>query len=432
MDKVPHGPMEKFSFIFPEEIRDIIKKKNDDLKKSKTREDGTTVKEDHYANFFRPRHSDNIITNFIYEAYSKLGWKKFISLTQKHIAERLSSVDLSSNQELIEYLSIVGNETIVPYEISHNSNDEFLHLIEKGKNGDNEAVIMVISNFFVSSVLGLRSMNYSRGFGERGKNLPYKTYLLSRTGMECIWKPDLISPPYERLFDSRKLFKNTNYEGAIKTVEEWLKEYETVASNEARALAYQILGTSLYNLSSSDDEKGKDGQLKGIEYLKKCIRTGEADLSVYYSLYDKLKESSSEDALGYLKTAFAQNYAKAVIEVASLYLDGTCVFDDVTAETLLKKINYIIEHERRNDVDDVGKCLYLHGKFYKKHGNETKANEYFEAASKRGNERARQEITRKNVTKGTLFRRLLIIKRTLLLCKFLYRQQLHGSFYISE
>lgn len=392
LDKIPNGHMEVFSFIFPEKIRGIIKKKNDDLK---AREDGTTVKEDHYANFFRLRHSDNSITNFIYEAYSNLGWKSFINLIQKHIAEQLSSLDLCSNQELVEYLSFVGNETIVPYEISHNSNDEFLHLIEKGKNGDNEALIMVISNFFVSSVLGLRSMNYDRGI-KGSKNLPYKTYLLSRTGMECIWRADLISPPYERLFNSRKLFENTNYEDAIKTVEEWLKEYEKAASNEARALAYQILGTSLYNLSSSsDDEKGKDGQSKGIEYLKKCIRTGEADLSVYYSLYDKLKESSPEDALGYLKTAFAQNYAKAVIEVTSLYLDGTCVFDDVTAETLLKKINYIIEHERRNDVDDVGKCLYFHGRFAKKRGDEAKANEYFEAASKRGNERARQEITRK-------------------------------------
>lgn len=395
LDKVPRGHMERFSFIFPEEICDIIKKKNDDLKQIKTRENGTTVKEDHYANFFRPRHSDNIITNFIYEAYSKLGWKKFIILIQKHIAEQLSSLDLCSNQELIEYLSIVGIETIVPYEISHNSNDEFLHLIEKGKKGDNEAVITVVSNFFVSSVLGLRSMNYPRGHGERGKNLPYKTYLLSRTGMERIWKPDLISPPYERLFDSRRLFENGNYEGAIKTVEEWLREYEKVASNEARALAYQILGTSLYNHSSSDDEKGKDGQLKGIEYLKKCISTDEADLYVFYSLYDKLKESSLEDAIRYLKTAFAQNYAKAVIEVASLYLDGTYVFDDVTEDTLLKKINYVIEHERRNDVDDVGKCLYLHGRFAKSHGNEAKANEDFEAASKRGNERARQEITRK-------------------------------------
>lgn len=393
LGKIPHGYEEVFSFILPKEILELIKQKDDSLKLAKRSKKGTTGEENHYAHFLQLKYNDNIITNFIYEIYSELGWKKFINLTQEHIAKKLTVKDLHANQELLEYLSIVGNETIVPNEISPKSNEEFLHLIEKGKSGNNDAIILVISNFFISSILGLRSMSYkSDGFG---KNPSFKTYLLSRTGMECIWNPDLISPPYERLFDSRRLFENTNYEGAIKTVEEWLKEYETVASNEARALAYQILGTSLYNLFSSDDEKGKDGQSKGIEYLNKCIRTGEADLSVYYSLYDKLKESSPEDALGYLKTAFAQNYAKAVIEVTSLYLDGTCVFDDVTAETLLKKINYIIEHERRNDVDDVGKCLYLHGRFAKKRGDEEKANKYYEAASKRGNERARQEIARK-------------------------------------
>lgn len=393
LGKIPHGYEEVFSFILPKEILELIKQKDDSLKLAKRNKKGTTGEENHYAHFLQLKYNDNIITNFIYEIYSELGWKKFINLTQEHIAKKLTVKDLHANQELLEYLSIVGNETIVPNEISPKSNEEFLHLIEKGKSGNNDAIILVISNFFISSILGLRSMSYkSDGFG---KNPSFKTYLLSRTGMECIWNPDLISPPYERLFDSRRLFENTNYEGAIKTVEEWLKEYETVASNEARALAYQILGTSLYNLFSSDDEKGKDGQSKGIEYLKKCIRTGEADLSVCYSLYDKLKESSPEDALGYLKTAFAQNYAKAVIEVTSLYLDGTCVFDDVTAETLLKKINYIIEHERRNDVDDVGKCLYLHGRFAKKRGDEEKANKYYEAASKRGNERARQEIARK-------------------------------------
>lgn len=392
LDKVPHGYEAVLSFIFPWEILELIKKKDDGLKIAKRNEKGTTGKENHFAHFLQLKYNDNIITNFIYEIYLELGWKKFISLIQEHIATKLTNKDLIINQELLEYLSIVGDETIVPSEISPKSNEEFLRLIEKGKNGNNDAIILVISNFFISSILGLRSMSYKNdGFG---KNPSFKTYLLSRTGMECIWKPDLISPPYERLFDSRRLFDNTNYEGAIKTVEEWLKEYDTVASNEARALAYQILGTSLYNLSSSDDEKGKDGQEKGIEHLKKCINTGEADPSVFYSLYDKLKENSLDDAIGYLKTAFAQNYAKAVIEVASLYLDGACVFDDLTEETLLKKINYIIEHERKNDVGDVGKCLYLHGVFAKKHGNEAKAHEDFEASSKRGNERARQELAR--------------------------------------
>lgn len=393
LDTVPRGYEEVFSFILPEEILVLIKQKDDSLKLSKKNEKGTTGEENHYAHFLQLKYNDNIITNFIYEIYSELGWKKFINLIQGHIAKKLTEKGLHANQELLEYLSIVGNATIVPNEISPKSNEEFLHLIEKGKNGNNDAIILVISNFFISSILGLRSMSYkSDGFGKKPS---FKTYLLSRTGMECIWKPDLISPPYERLFDSRRLFENGNYEGAIKTVKEWLKEYEKVASNEARALAYQILGTSLYNHSSSDDEKGKDGQSKGIEYLKKCISTDEADLYVFYLLYDKLKESSLEDAIGYLKTAFAQNYAKAVIEVASLYLDGTYVFDDVTEDTILKKINHVIEHERRNDVDDVGKCLYLHGRFAKSHGNEAKANEDFEAASKRGNERARQEITRK-------------------------------------
>jgi hypothetical protein len=118
-------------------------------------------------------------------------------------------------------------------------------------------------------------------------------------------------------------------------------------------------------------------------------------MSVFYSLYDYLKESDAEEATIYLETAFAQNYAKAVIEVAFLYINGINILGNVTEETLLKKINYVIEHERRNDVDDVGKCLYLLGRFAKKYGDEKKANEYFEAALKRGNERARQEITRK-------------------------------------
>lgn len=394
LDKIPRGHKEIFSFIFPEEICKQIKKKDDTLKLTKKNEKSTTGKENHYAHFLQLKYNDNIITNFIYEVYSELGWKKFINLIQDHIANQLFGIDLCANQELIEYLSIVGSDTIVSNEISPKSNEEFLRLIEEGKNGNNEAIILIISNFFISSILGLRSMNFSSDTG-MGKNPSFKTYLLSCTGMECIWKPDLISPPYERLFDSRRLFENTNYESAIKTIESWLKEYEHVATNEAKALAYQILGFSLYNLSSSDNKEYNSKQSEGIAYLKKCVETGEADLSVFYSLYDYLKANEAEKAAEYLKTAFANNYAKAVIEVAFSFLNNDCIFDDVTEELLLDKIKHIIEHERRNDVDDVGTCLYLHGRFAKKHGNELKANEDFEAASKKGNEKARQEITRK-------------------------------------
>ena len=209
----------------------------------------------------------------------------------------------------------------------------FVDLLNKGKMGDSNAIAIIIANFFISSILGLRSMSYEPVYTAK---LSLKTYILSSTGMERIWSTDLISPLMSGCLILEGCLKMLTTK-VLKTIEEWLKEYEQEASNEAKALAYQILGTSLYNLSSSDDEKGKDGQSKGIEYLKKCISTDEADLYVFYSLYDKLKESSLEEAIGYLKTAFALNYAKAVIEVASLYLEGTYVFDDVTEDTLLKK-----------------------------------------------------------------------------------------------
>lgn len=392
LNNTPKTAKSIISFLLPENLLNNVAiriKEKDTIQKNKR---GHSVKQDHYAYFLNYKSKDNIFSDCLYDVYNETGWRKFIESIKEHIIKSFEGINLSGNNNLIDYLDEVGSVTIVPKEKSPKSNEAFVDLLNKGKNGDSNAIAIIIANFFISSILGLRSMSYEPVYTAK---LSLKTYILSSTGMERIWRPDLISPPYERLFDSRRLFENANYEGAKKTIEEWLKEYEQEASNEAKALAYQILGTSLYNLSSSDDEKGKDGQSKGIEYLKKCISTDEADLYVFYSLYDKLKESSLEEAIGYLKTAFALNYAKAVIEVASLYLEGTYVFDDVTEDTLLKKINYVIEHERRNDVDDVGKCLYLHGRFAKSHGNETKANEDFEAASKRGNERARQEITRK-------------------------------------
>lgn len=71
------------------------------------------------------------------------------------------------------------------------------------------------------------------------------------------------------------------------------------------------------------------------------------------------------------------------------------VFDDITEEMLLNKINCIIDNERTNDVVDVGKCLYLRGRFARKSGNEPEAQKYFEFSARKGNERAKQELIRK-------------------------------------
>lgn len=381
---VPKTGEGRLSFFIPEDILNYINEKRS----------SNDSKEDYYGHFFQLQYSDNFVSDYIYDYYTEFGWNNFIEKVQSHIVKKFANVDLSANNELINYLDSVGNDTIVPVKSSPMANQAFSQLIESGGNGNSEHLALIIANFFISCFLGLRSMNYKKNKYDK-KSVSYKMYLLSEHGMECIWRPDLITPPRERIDEARQMYKCGRFVLAYKLGNKWLAEYETRASNEELALAYQIIGMSLYKLASKEDKEYQGRFTEGIDILIKCVDTNKADVDVYYSLYDYLKGSDAKKAVEYLKTAFAQNYAKAVIEVASLYLDGVYIFDDVTEESLLKKINYVIEYERRNDVADVGKCLYLHGRFAKSHGEETIANEDFEAALKRGNERARQEITRK-------------------------------------
>ena len=365
----------------PEMMAEI--EKSDNIKKSGSN--------NNLAGFFQYSVNDNKIRDLLFESLSNMGWKDFIEKIQLHIIRNLEGADLSANADFSNYLSSVGNRIIVPSNESSEANKEFINLLSKF---DDDSLKLIVANFFISCLIGLRAMNYEKD-NYTTKYPSKKTYLLSEYGMECIWRPDLITPPRERIDEARQMHKSGNYALAYKLGKQWLTEYEIRASKEELALAYQTIGFSLCKFASSDDNEYKYRFSEGIDYLKKCVYTGEADPSVFYYLYDYLKANCIKEATEYLKTAFAQNYAKAVIEVASLYLDGVYIFDDVTEESLLKKINHIIENERRNDVVDVGKSLYLHGRFAKKHGNEEKANEDFEAASKRGNERARQEIARK-------------------------------------
>lgn len=370
----------KLMFLLPPEMMDEIEK-SEGIKKSGSN--------NNYAGFFQYSVNDNKIRDLLFKILSDMGLKNFIEKVQLHIIQNLSGADLSTNDDLSNYLSNVGNKIIVPSNESSEANNEFNNLLSKR---DDASLKLIVANFFVSCLIGLRSMNYKKDDSKK-KYPSKKTYLLSEYGMECIWRLDLITSSRECVDEARQMYKSGNYTLAYKLGKQWLNEYEPEASNEAKALAYQILGISLYNLSLSNDDKGEENRSTGIEYLKKCVDTGKADPSVFYFLYDKLKENASDDAKEYLKTAFAKDYAKAVIEVASLYLDNVRVFDDVTENSVIEKIKCIIDHERNNDVGDVGKCLYLCGKFAKKHNKEP--DEFFEAAAKRGNEKARQEITRK-------------------------------------
>ena len=369
------------AFLLPAEMMDVIEK-SESIKKSGGN--------NNCAGFFQYSVNDNKIRDLLFEILSTMGWKEFIEKIRLHIISYLVNADFSTHYDLTNYLSDVGNQIIVPSKDSPEANKEFNDLLSKK---DNTSIVLIIANFFVSCLLGLRSMNYEKD-DYTTKYPSKKTYLLSEYGMECVWKPDLITPPRERIDEARQMYKCGSYVLAYNLGKQWLTEYETRASKEELALAYQIIGMSLYDLASSENKEYQGRFSEGIDFLKECVDTGKASIDVYYCLYDYLKDGNAKEAVEYLKTAFTQNYAKAVIEVASLYFDGTHVFDDVSEEALLKKLNYIIEHERRNDTNDIGRCLYLHGRFAKSHCNEAKAREDFEGASKRGNERARQEITR--------------------------------------
>lgn len=374
---IPKAGKDKLSFFLPKEIFSYIEKKRS----------SNPSKEDYYGHFFQFKYSDNFISNYIYDYYTEIGWDKFIKKVQTHIVNKFADIDLSSNEELINYLSSVGDDTIVPKLKSPKANSAFSKLIEGGKNGNSENLALIIANFFISCFLGLRSMNC--------KVESYKMYLLSEFGMECIWRPDLITPPHERIDEVRQMYKRGSYALSYKIGKQWLSEYETRANKEELAIAYQFLGSSLYKLASSNSREYIGKQSEGIEYLEKCIETGKADLSVFYSLYEYLKDDDIEKAIGYLKTAFAQNYAKAVVEVEFLHLNEETRIKDISYEEILAKIEHIISHESENELTDVGKCYYLRGRFARKNGNESMAQKDFETASKKGNERAKRELIRK-------------------------------------
>ena len=412
------------AFLLPSDMFEEIDQ-NDNIKEEKHN--------DNYAGFFQFSVNDNKLRDLLFKMMSDRGWDSFIDSIRAHIIGELDKMDddFSKNAVLKQYLDDVGNKKIVPYhddvgnkkiipsEQSRDANEKFKALLKKS---DRASISLIIANFFISCLIGLRSMNYSKKTTpEKGenqtkeknsnkppkkegedqtkekkkKNPSKKTYLLSEFGMECIWRPDLITPPRERLDEARQAYKCGNYISACNLVEQWLDEFKEESSSEELSIAYKIFGLSLYNLTSSDNKKYRNRQAEGIEYLEKSVKKGNNDPFVYYFLYDYFKDDDDrkQKTENYLKTAFEQNYAKAVIEVASLFLKKEKIFADVTEAEILEKINYIIEKEAENAPIDVGNCYYIKGEFFKnKEADEAK--KCFEAAAERGNEKARQEIGR--------------------------------------
>ena len=381
IEEIPKSHKDALEFILPPEMIKII--------------DGsgkitTSGSNNNYAGFFQYSVNDNKVRDILFDILHEMGSKAFVETVRSHISEKLNSAVFPDYSELKRYLNKIGNEIIVPYSEAPRANKKFNELL--ADKVDSESMPLIVANFFVSCLIGLRSMNYEK----TGNKYPSKkTYLLSEYGMETIWTPEMITPPRDAFDEVQQMFKFGGYSSAVKIGKKWLNEYGKVASKEELAIAYRILGCSICSLTAAGGNEFGYGYSEGIEYLVKCTETGKADSSVFYTLYDYLKDSSADSAYGYLKTAFELNDANAVKKVAFSFLNNESIIDDVSKDILVEKINGVIKDEQKNSTVDVSECLYLRGRFWQKDGNSSKADSDFGAAAKRGNEKAKQEISRR-------------------------------------
>lgn len=335
------------------------------------------------------------VIHFVFSNNDELA---FISDIQNHLITILTKAQFTNLSKIKKYLESIGKDTIVPEKESSAAHTAFKLLVESNSK---ESFSLIIANFFISALIGLIPLNY---YGK----IFNKAYVLNGLGMEYIWTPELITERHEKMHDLQQLYRNGHLSLCYKQGKDWLEEYINEATGNELSTVYQLLGLSLCKQSiEKGNEEFEGRQSEGIEYFRKCIGTGKADVSVFYYLYVYLKEDDKDKSTEYLKTAFAQNYAKAVIEVAYRFLNKEYIYDDVTEEVVIKKINLIIEEEQRNTVIDVSECLYLRGRFAIIRGNISKANADFEAASRKGNEKARLEISRKKRMERYLFPRFI-------------------------
>ena len=68
---------------------------------------------------------DNIFSDCLYDVYNETGWRKFIESIKEHIIKSFEGINLSGNNNLIDYLDEVGSVTIVQRKKSPKSNEAF-------------------------------------------------------------------------------------------------------------------------------------------------------------------------------------------------------------------------------------------------------------------------------------------------------------------
>ncbi len=412
-----------FSFLLPKEII------------NKVTNSGKNVINTDYQEFLVKKNKGRKITTILCHIFfsEEINSEKlFVKQVQIHFIEILKSAVFSDDLE--KYLENVGDKVIVPNNASNKkANSKFHSVLEKK---DHNSISIIIANFFVSAMIGLHPIQYNTYETESGSRRQ-KTYLLNHLGMEYIWTPDQISEEYIRLQEIQYYYDKGFYtEVYIKALHRLIDEKEkekeeknidkTVHSevyrllglcllrhpevcdvskldNEILVKADQVLNLNhcrcwhLEDTVNTIDSVLKERKNDGVTCLLKAISLDKENNKAHFVLYEYYKEQNDgQKSLKYLITAFAQEYTKAVIEVAFLHLsEETELKEDISYEEILAKIEHIISHESENELTDVGKCYYLRGRFARKNGDESEAQKYFEIAAKKGNERAKQELIRK-------------------------------------
>lgn len=396
---------ELLEFLLPKEIFNYIDKKLQSCKSEQA------IKK-HYKDFVVKVQKDNkvanLIQNYFYSEDEKFSGKNFAEGFRQHFISLLDKATFSS--ELKGELETKFAKLFVPKAISKEAYDRFILLINQNNHN---SISKIIANIFSSAMLGLYSIKYyaldkngnkitgiyKKG-PKKGQTKEFdlecvKTYILNEHGMRYIWTPELVTTSFEELCEIEKAYNYGSFREVDGKAKDWIENHEEDATKKELAKAYLLRGLALCKLAKSN-EKGFESQLEnGIKLLEKSISTGVADPYVYWFLYKHYENENHETAIKYLKTAFALKHAKAAIEIAVFYLNEETRIKDISYEDILAKTEHIINNESENELTDIGKCYYLRGRFAKENGNESEAQMYFEIAAKKGNERAKQELIRK-------------------------------------
>lgn len=411
-----------FSFLLPKEII------------NKVTNSGKNVINTDYQEFLVKKNKGRKLTTILCRIFFSEeinSGKLFVKQVQIHFIEILKSAVFSDDLE--KYLENVGDKVIVPNNASNKkANSKFHSVLEKK---DHNSISIIIANFFISAMIGLHPIQYDTYETESGSRRQ-KTYLLNHLGMEYIWTPDQISEEYIRLQEIQYYYDKGFYtEVYIKALHRLIdeKEKEKEEKNIDKTVhseVYRLLGLCLLRhpetcdvskldkeiLMKADqtlnlnhcccwhpedtvntiDSVLKERKSDGVTCLLKAVSLDKENNKAHFILYEYYKEENDgQKSLKYLKKSFAQNYAKAVIEVAFLFFTEETRIKEISCDDILEKIEHIIRNESANEPNDVGMCYYLRGRFARKNGNESMAQKDFETASRKGNERAKRELIRK-------------------------------------